>query len=153
VQLKEALVDRPAALPEFQEALVALTYEDERILASAKELRDALGPRIVVSSDNNMRNVAARQWNDGAAIIPSSPNVNFEAVSSFLTDADSRKVVAEQLPGAAALGRRVGVSLLRRAAYRANMSTVLPDGIRKTLIDVNTGLADAIDFRPSSPEE
>jgi hypothetical protein len=123
-------VDRPAALPEFQEALVALTYEDERILASAKELRDALGPRI--SSDNNMRNAAARQWNDGAAIIPSSSNVNFEAVSSFLTDVDSRKVVTEQLPGVAALGRRVGASLLRRAAQRANVSIVLPDGIRKT---------------------
>jgi predicted unusual protein kinase regulating ubiquinone biosynthesis (AarF/ABC1/UbiB family) len=150
--LKEALVDRPAALPEILAALVALTNEDERILASARELRDALGPRIAFA-DNDMRNAAARQLNDGAAIIPSTPNVNFEAVSSFLTSADSRKVVTEQLPGAAALGRRVGASLLRRAAYRANKSTVLPDGIRKTLIDVNTGLADAIDLRPPVSDE
>jgi predicted unusual protein kinase regulating ubiquinone biosynthesis (AarF/ABC1/UbiB family) len=153
--LKAALLDRPADLPNVLESLFALNDEDERILASAKELRDALGRRIVSSGDKNdmLRSAAARQVNDGAAMIPSTPNVNFEAVSSFLTNADSRKIVTEQLPGAAAFGRRVGAGLLRRAAYRANRSAVLPDGVRKALVNVNTGLADAIGVEPPIADE
>jgi hypothetical protein len=51
----------------------------------------------------------------------------------------------EQLPGVATLGRKVGAGLLRRAAFRAMNSPVLPEEARRTLSDANNRLADVID--------
>lgn len=155
--VKEALVDRPARLPEIVESLVSSTAEDEQVLSAAQELRDVVGPRIFNNhGDNNgnaesssglqsVRSAVSSQLSDGAAAIPNNDNIVPTSVTNLLSDADTRKAVTEQLPGVAALGRRVGASLFRRAAYRADKSVVLPEGARKALIDANTALAEAIE--------
>jgi hypothetical protein len=135
--LKEALVDRPAALPELIMELVELEAEDERILANAQELRDAVGPRI--QENVNIRGAFSNQLADGASGVPSLPDIR-----SLIPDSETRKAVSESLPGVANLGRRVGAGLLRRAAYRAERAPGIPDEARKALSDANTALADAV---------
>jgi hypothetical protein len=154
--LKELLINRPAALPGLIEKLVATSEQDERILESATGLRDALSSRILPNNGGNVvRNAAAAQLNDGASMIPSAPSPpNFDAITSFLSDEESRKTVMETLPGVGALGRRVGAGLLRRAAYRTTQSSILPEGARKALVEANNALADAVDYdQNSGPEE
>jgi len=141
--LKQALIDRPSELRDLVETLVATSEEDERILASASELREAIGSRLT------SRSVAAEQLNDGAAMLPSQPNLS--AVRDLLANEENRKTLSESLPGAAALGRRLGAGLLRRAAYRTDKSSMLPEGARQALIDANTRLANVIDLEDEEP--
>lgn len=144
--LKEALIDRPAEFPDLVEALVATSEQDERILASAVELAEAISKRTSSSGSNPLRSFAAKQLNDGATAIPSTPP-GLNTVSSFLSDAENRKALTDSLPGVANLGRRVGAGLLRRAAYRSSKSTALPERVRKTLKEANEALADAVDVK------
>eukprot|EP00550_Attheya_septentrionalis_P007947 CAMPEP_0198291854 /NCGR_PEP_ID=MMETSP1449-20131203/9230_1 /TAXON_ID=420275 /ORGANISM="Attheya septentrionalis, Strain CCMP2084" /LENGTH=948 /DNA_ID=CAMNT_0043990537 /DNA_START=99 /DNA_END=2945 /DNA_ORIENTATION=+ len=142
--LKAALFDRAANLPDILDQLLSPSSEDERVLTSAQELRVALGSRVTDNSKNDLRSTLSEQLSDGASAIPSVPDIS-PAVRKLLSDADTRKLIVDQLPGAAALGRRVGAGLLRRAAYRAQKSHMLSDEVRKALIEANNGLADAID--------
>lgn len=123
--LKSALVDRPAEFPELVAALLHTSIDDERVLNTAQDLASA---------------VANRNGRDGLS------NRNLDELTRLLADEKTRTLVTEQLPGVAALGRRVGAGLLRRAAHRADRSTVLPEATRKALTDANKALADAIDY-------
>jgi aarF domain-containing kinase len=124
--LKAVLVDRPAALPELVEALLHTSAEDERIVSTAQELADALSKRSGGNSNN------------------------LEQLTSLLSDTKTRSIVSQQLPGVTALGRRVGAGLLRRAAFRTDQSKVIPERARKALTDVNTRLADLVDYKDES---
>lgn len=124
--LKSVLVDRPAKLPELVEALLHTSDEDERIVATAQELADALSKRTAASGGGNENNL--------------------EQLTTLLSDEKTRSLVSEQLPGVAALGRRIGAGLLRRAAFRTEQSTVIPEAARKALTDANTRLADLVDY-------
>lgn len=142
--LKTVFIDQPAEFPQLLADLVATTEEDERILASASELRDAIGSRFTASGDNSIRNAAAVQLSDGASLLPSQPDLS--AIQSVLSDAETRQAAVHSLPGVAALGRRVGAGLLRRAAFRTDRTSVLPESTRKSLIEASNALADGIDY-------
>ena len=143
-RLKSVLVDQPAEFPQLIANLVASTDEDDRILASASELRDAIGSRLTTSGDTSVRNAAAVQLNDGASMLPSQPNLS--AIQSVLSDQEMRQAAVRSLPGVTALGRRVSAGLLRRAAFRTHRTSVLPEETRKALIDATNFLADEIDY-------
>lgn len=132
--LKSILFDRPADIPDFFEKLVDATSEDEQLLATIEELGNTLRPRIV-GAINGTSPIAA---SDSAANAASS-------LSELLADEETRAILIEQLPGLAALSRRMGAGLFRRAAYRTNRSTVIPEDARKRLIEVNEALARAIE--------
>jgi hypothetical protein len=137
--LKAALIDRPAEFPQLVAALLASSQEDERILTSAQELRDVLSTRV------SSRPSADKDGHQASPISSSNPN-NFEQVTSLFSNESTRKMVVDQLPGVGALGRRVGAGLLRRAAYRTNKSILIPEEVRRRLVDANNALADAIDL-------
>lgn len=137
--LKAALIDRPAALPNLIKELVELEAEDERILATAQELSDAVGPRITENA--GIRRAFSGQLADGASGVPSNP---IPDVRSLIPDRETRKAVSDSLPGVANLGRRVGAGLLRRAAYRAEKAPGIPEDARKALSDANKRLADVV---------
>lgn len=126
--LRQAFIDNPAAVPDLIERLVSLDTQDKKILSVARDLRDTLGPRILSSGDSEddlstgVRGVLAARLNDGAAGLPSAANT--PKIASILLDGELRKIVTEQLPGIANLGRRVGAGLLKRAAYRDRKSVV-----------------------------
>lgn len=94
--------------------------------------------------NNNLRSVLAQNLSDGASIIPATPEI-MPALQRLVSDSETRDFVLEQLPGVSALGRRLGAGLLRRAAWRAMNSPVLPEDARRNLADVNNRLADVID--------
>lgn len=125
--LKAALIDRPAELPDLVNALLHTSAEDERIVANAQELAEALSKRTDDNSSNNI-----------------------ERVTNLLSDEKTRTTVSEQLPGVAALGRRVGAGLLRRAAFRTEKATVLPERARKALTSANEALANVVDYDEKS---
>jgi aarF domain-containing kinase len=133
--LQDALINRPAELPHLLEMLVSMTPEDERILTTAQELRDAVSKSGAFGNNGEVNK-------DGTS--PAQPAFSTSSVTSLLQDEESRQFASQQLPGVAALGRRMGAGLLRRAAYRANQSTVLPEATRQALASANTALADAI---------
>lgn len=137
--LKAALVDRPAALPNLIKELVELEAEDERILATAQELSDAIAPRI--TENVSIRQAFSGQLGDGASGVPSNP---IPDARSLIPDSDTRRAVSESLPGVTNLGRRVGAGFLRRAAFRAERAPGLPDEARKALSDANKRLADVV---------
>ena len=135
--LKEALVDRPAELPELVSALLHTTDDDERILSTVSELREVL----------------ANQSEKNGSVVPMLASSNTEngaptadALVELLSDPKTRETISEQLPGVAALSRRLGAQLLRRAAYRADRSSVLPEETRKALTNANNRLAEAIEI-------
>ena len=133
--LRQVLVDNPAA-----KAFASTLKTPKDILERSeqlKELSDALGPRIQENGD--IRGAFSNQLADGASGVPSLPDVR-----SLIPDNETRKLVAESLPGVATLGRRVGAGLLRRAAYRAERAPGIPDEARKALSDANKALADAV---------
>merc|ERR1740139_1571239 len=122
--------------PQYLEDLVALSLEDERILASARELADVLGPRL---------SEAPGGADADAAVVPAGAGPSLPSLPGWtaaLAESETRAAVVDALPGVAALGRRVGAGLLRRAAYRAERSAVLPGGARDLLVDANTRLAE-----------
>jgi len=136
--LKSLLVDTPAGLPDMIESLVATTEEDDRIIATVEELRNAVGPMVtdgiasgsLVSSGDDDKN--------------NNTNV-LSTVSDLLSDEETRASITEQLPGLVALSRRMGAGLLRRAAYRTERAHQLPEETRKQLADLNTALAEAVE--------
>eukprot|EP00529_Nitzschia_sp_RCC80_P005387 CAMPEP_0113512478 /NCGR_PEP_ID=MMETSP0014_2-20120614/39361_1 /TAXON_ID=2857 /ORGANISM="Nitzschia sp." /LENGTH=1042 /DNA_ID=CAMNT_0000408839 /DNA_START=180 /DNA_END=3304 /DNA_ORIENTATION=+ /assembly_acc=CAM_ASM_000159 len=129
--LKSLLVDRPAELPELLESVLHMSEEDERIMETVDELSDVLGPRL---SDALARNSAN-------ALLPGGENSDAGSggsdapspLADLLADEESRAVLMEQLPGAAALSRRLGARLLQRAAYRTEQTDVLPEAARKRI--------------------
>lgn len=135
-QLRSILVDRPAELPEFFEQLVGSTAEDERLLASIQELGNTLGPRITG---------AVNGTTSGTVNAPGSQLVS--SFSDLLADEETRAALFEQIPGLSNLSRRMGAGLFRRAAYRADKSSVLPEATRKRFIEFNEALARAVEPR------
>mmetsp|Transcript_11978 Transcript_11978/g.25497 ORF Transcript_11978/g.25497 Transcript_11978/m.25497 type:complete len:959 (-) Transcript_11978:109-2985(-) len=146
--VKKAIIERPADLPKLIDELLYPTAEDEKVLNTARELQEILGVRLENSS---LRSALAQNLSDGASIIPTTPELS-PAVRNLVTDSETRDFVLEQLPGVASLGRRFGAGLLRRAAYRAQNSPVLPEETRKRLSEVNNRLADVIDPVTTSRE-
>jgi hypothetical protein len=143
--VKSALFDRPAELSNVLDTLLSLTPEDDRILSTAQELRDAISPQIISNGEQRdglpmgVRDMLVGQLGDGAlgaGSMPSLPNLSNE---------ENRQALLDQLPGVAALGRRVGAGLLRRAAYRADQSHSLPEQTRRALMEANLALADVIE--------
>lgn len=128
--LKAALVDRPAHLPELLDSLLHTSADDKRTVANARELVNAIAKQTV--SLESTSGGGGRE--------------NLDRLSTLLNDANTRGALAEQLPGVAALGRRVGAGLLRRAAYRTKQSQLIPERTRKALSNANEALADAIDY-------
>jgi hypothetical protein len=108
--------------------------EDEKILSTANELRDILSSRLI-----------AQDREKGERI--SSPNSSLGAftIQELLADEKTRNLILEQAPGFAALGRRLGAGLLRRAAYRTDKAHALPEDARNQLADINRRLAKALD--------
>jgi aarF domain-containing kinase len=135
--LKEALIDRPAEIPELISALLHTTDDDERILSTATELREALANQSQNGKGSAIPIPASNSDNYGGS--------NVDALVELLSDPKTRETISEQLPGIAALSRRLSAGLLRRAAYRTDRTSVLPEETRKALIDVNNRLAEAID--------
>jgi len=146
-EVKKAIIDQPALLPQLIDELLHATAEDKRILTTADELREAIGGRFENSS---LRSTLAQNLSDGASIIPSTPDIS-PALRRIVSDAETREFVLDLLPGVSLLGRRVGAGLFRRAAYRAMNSPVLPEDARKQLSDINNRLADVID--PKATEQ
>jgi len=140
--LKEAIVDRPAELPEMIESLLSNSEEDEKILTTAAELRDVLSSRLSSSNEED----------SGERISTPNAALDSEAIRKLLADEETRNLILEQVPGVAALGRRLGAGLLRRAAYRTDQAHLLPEDARKRLADVNRQLADAIDMKITEEE-
>ena len=131
--IKSTFVDRPAELPELIEALLASTDEDERLLETATELSELISSRL------------SGQGGTVNRISSPSAQLDTKAIQSLLADETTRKLILEQVPGVAALGRRLGAGLLRRAAYRTDNADQLPEGPRKALASANRRLAKAID--------
>ena len=125
--------------------LLGLGPDDEKILSTASELQEVLSSRI---ENSDLRKAIAENLSDGASIIPSTPELP-AGLQNIVTDAETREFIIEQLPAVGMLGRRVGASLFRRAAYRAMKSTVLPEDAKSRLADVNNRLADVIE--PATP--
>ena len=140
-EVKKAIIDRPALIPQLVEELLHPSTEDERILSTAQELQEVLGSRL---ENNSLRSALAQNLSDGASIIPAAPEIS-PTLQRLVADAETREFVLEQLPGVSALGRRLGAGLFRRAAWRAMNSPVLPEDARRNLADVNNRLADVID--------
>jgi hypothetical protein len=69
LEVKKALIDRPAIIPQLVEELLHPTAEDERLLSAAEELREILGRRL---ENNSLRSALAQNMSDGASIIPSA---------------------------------------------------------------------------------
>lgn len=122
--------------------LLAPTSEDERVLGAARELGDLLGPRVRDAA-------AAPPSADAPGPLPRPPPVVAEALEELRTSADARADAARQLEGIAVLSRRIGASLLRRAADRADDVPALPGAARGPLISGPRRLADAIE--PAAP--
>jgi len=153
--LRAAPINSVADLPGMLEQLVSETAEDERVLSNARGLGDALGSQLFngeeemvgeannegVSVSERVRGALANQMSDGALGVPRA----LPSLPPALSDENTRRAIAEQLPGAALLGRRLGAGLLRRAAYRAEQSSILPEATRTALVGANTALADAIE--------
>ena len=141
--LREAFVDRPARLSAALESLVALNEEDERILATAQELADVLRPQVLGAFSRNETNAigAIPVRMDGE----SKESATSSQLASLLADENLRQSLQEQLPGVSALGRRLGASLLRRAAFRTEQSHAIPESARKRIAQANTALAQNIE--------
>jgi hypothetical protein len=161
--LRSLLIDRPADLPDMVQSLLAATDEDERILSAAQELGDMVEAQIRTTAGG----IGVGAGADGTSSSPDATDAAGDplldaaqrrsavtsAVSTLLSDDETRAALTEQLPGAVVLGRRIGAGLLRRAAYRTDLATALPEGARKRVSDVNRALADAIEPRQDEEGE
>jgi aarF domain-containing kinase len=143
--LKSLLVDTPAGLPDLIESLVASTEEDDRIIATVNELRNAVGPMVTDGIASGSMVSSPNGEGSKSSSTGGSNNSVFSAVSGFLSNEEARSTLAEQLPGVVALSRRMGAGLLRRAAYRTEQAHELPEETRKQLADLNTALAKAVE--------
>jgi hypothetical protein len=138
--LRQLLIEGPSTIaaplglqpPAPLEALLAPSAEDERVLKTASELSQMLGPRV-------------QEQVDAATSTPPEAAQLTEAVSTFVSDAQARDDAAKTLEGAAALSRRIGAMMLRRGADRLTATAGLPDAAREALASGNRALADAIE--------
>ena len=131
--IKSILIDRPAELPGLVDALLRLSPEDERTLSNSRELTDAISQRVAAGNTGG--------------------EANLSRVTTTLRDEKTLDLIRQQLPGVAALSRRVGAGLLRRAAYRTEQSTVIPERAREALTGANRALAKAIDYDEEKPSQ
>lgn len=145
--LKSLLIDRPAGLPDMIESLVASTEEDDRIIATVEELRNAVGPLVTdgIASGSMAPSPDGEGSESSSSGSTGNNNSVFSTVTDFLSDEEARATITEQLPGVVALSRRMGAGLLRRAAYRTEQAHELPEETRKQLADLNTALAEAVE--------
>jgi hypothetical protein len=134
--LKSLLIDRPAELPDLLESLVATTEEDDKIIETVQELSNVISQTV---SNNVNKN------GQDASVSIRSPASMASAISDLLADQETRQDVVEQLPGVVALSRRVGAGLLRRAAYRTELSHGLPQDAKMRIVEVNKLLAESIE--------
>jgi aarF domain-containing kinase len=134
---KEAVVDRPARFPELLESLLSHNEDDEKILTIAGELQSIISARF------------SPQEGKSETISSRNTALDAETIRSLLADEKTRNLIVAQVPGVAALVRRLSAGLLRRAAYRSDKSHALPEETRKQLADINRRLAEAVDV----PEE
>jgi len=141
-QLKD-IVDGTTQIPHYIESLFESTHDpqDETILRTATELRNALESRLTTNDDEKRISVPTE----------SSETIR-ETIRSLLGNEETRDILFEQVPGIAALSRRLGAGLLRRAAYRTDQTHVIPDDARQLIIRANRRLADVIDM-PEQEEE
>eukprot|EP00522_Entomoneis_paludosa_P003713 CAMPEP_0172472072 /NCGR_PEP_ID=MMETSP1065-20121228/68139_1 /TAXON_ID=265537 /ORGANISM="Amphiprora paludosa, Strain CCMP125" /LENGTH=347 /DNA_ID=CAMNT_0013230193 /DNA_START=3585 /DNA_END=4628 /DNA_ORIENTATION=+ len=142
--LKTVFIDRPAQVPELVESLLALSREDEKILQTATELAQALSSRMNGQEPESDFAMAERISS------PSASSLDTEAIRALLANEETRQFLVEQAPGAAALGRRLGAGLLRRAAYRTDQTDALPENARQSLAELNRRLAQTVDVADSS---
>ena len=177
--LRSALIDGPTAFelpgvgvrpaealglkpPELLIKLLAESPEDERVLATAQELGDLLGPRVreqiqQATAAPASPNAADAADTTGAAadLLPTVPPLPpaAQAVTStarsLLTEQRARDDAARTLEGVTALSRRLGAQLLRRAADRASATPGLPE----PLVSAPATLADALMPRGAADEE
>merc|ERR1711937_814693 len=141
--LNSLLVDTPAGVPDFIESLVASTEEDDRIIATVEELRNAVGPMVTNGIANGSLTSSQNGDESGS---PAQDNSNvLSTLSDLLSDEETRESITEQLPGVVALSRRMGAGLLRRAAYRTEQAHEIPEETRKQLANLNTALANAVE--------
>jgi len=141
--LKSLLVDQPAGIPDLIESLVASTEEDDRIIATVEELRNAVGPAVVDGIASG--SLSSNNGEESSTSSSSSQDTLFTTLSALVSSQENRDAITEQLPGVVALSRRMGAGLLRRAAYRTERAHDLPEETRKQLADLNTALADAVE--------
>ena len=161
--LRQALIEAPASLvaplglkpPAALEALLAPTAEDAKVLETAQELQDLLLPRVraQIGGSGGDGGAATTGEANGAAAAAAAATVG-EAVNALFTDAAARDDASRQLIGAQMLSRRLGASLLRRAAVGAEraapeLPTAVPAAAREALASAPTRLADAIE--PPAP--
>jgi hypothetical protein len=162
--LRELLLDAPTsavaplglAPPAALVELLAPSAEDERVLASAQELTDLLAPRLRSRLDAAASSAAPSA--DGgapASPLPIPPQAVADAIDTLVTDAAAREDAARQLDGLQALSRRIGASLLRRAAARADGVASLPDlpFARDALVSAPRAIADAIEPSAAAPSD
>jgi len=141
--LKSLLLDQPAGIPDLIESLVASTEEDDRIIATVEELRNAVGPAVVDGIASG--SLSSNNGEESSTSSSSSQDTLFTTLSALVSSQENRDAITEQLPGVVALSRRMGAGLLRRAAYRTERAHDLPEETRKQLADLNTALADAVE--------
>jgi len=75
-----------------------------------------------------------------------------DAVGSLLADESARSEAARSLVGLSSLSRRIGATMLRRAATRATGAVTLPEAAREALINGNLALAEAVE-PPRQPSD
>ena len=143
--LKTLLVDRPAQLPDLVESMLSTNDEDEKVLATAAELRNLL--TSLGSGQSSVNGDKAERISSPTA------QIDAETIQSLLSDETTRNMILEQVPGVAALGRRLGARLLERAAFRADNTHQLPEETRKAISDVNRRLAEVVDVSEEATVE
>jgi len=148
---------KPAWWQEFVEGLAG-EDEDERALEAARIVADNVWNGVVSSTDDalssfpdDVRNVLVNGLADGAlGVVPPPPLVSDEEEKKSDNDVPAQLLLrtvlssSDQWPGVANLGRRIGAGLFRRAAWRTERTTVLPDATRRILVEANTRLANVI---------
>jgi len=133
----KSILDRPAELQNLVESVLIPSNEDEQILTTASELRDAFSSRVKTSETDLGK--------DNEITSFPTTELDVSTIRNLLADEDTRNLILEQAPGIANLGRRLGAGLLRRAAYRTDKTDIIPADTRKIFADANRRLADLVD--------
>jgi len=133
----KSILDRPAELQNLVESVLIPSNEDEQILTTASELRDAFSSRVKTSETDLGK--------DNEITSFPTTELDVSTIRNLLADEDTRNLILEQAPGIANLGRRLGAGLLRRAAYRTDKTDIIPADTRKLFADANRRLADLVD--------
>jgi len=168
--LRQALIETPSAMaarlgltpqalkpPELLNELLAESAEDAQVLETARELGDLIGPQVRKQLDGSSRTAAAAAPDPFAPPRPpqavaDASRVVAGAVSALISDPTARDDAVSQLEGAAAISRRLGATLLRRAAGRASKATGLPAAAREVFVDAPAALAAAIEPDTLEPD-